>query len=808
MKRNIGLILFFLFSSALLIAQQTDAGKIKGRVFDVKNNSPIPFANIIIVGSTIGSVSDLDGNFVFYGVKPGFITLQISAIGFDTYFSEDIMITNAKELTLEVPLEEASESLEEVKITAATFQRNSESPISLRKVGLKDIERSPGGNRDISKVIQSFPGVGSTASFRNDLIVRGGGPNENTFYLDGVEIPNLNHFATQGASGGPVGIINVDFIREVNYYSAAFPASKGDALSSVLDFKQVDGNSEKAKFRTTIGASDFGLTVDGPLSDKTTAIFSVRRSYLQFLFSAIGLPFLPTYNDFQFKIRTRIDKKNELTFIGIGALDQFELNLNANKTEEQRYILKYLPVNEQWNYTVGAVYKHFGENGYDTWVISRNYLNNVNYKFKNNIEIDSNKILDYTSEEIENKLRYEHNYRLNEKSKFNYGFNLENARYTNSTYRKVYVRNSVFEQNYASVLEILKWGLFGQATQELFSRRLTLSLGVRSDANNYSVEMMNLLKQISPRFSSSYKIRRSLFFNFNIGRYHQLPPYTTMGFRDNASNLINKNNGLTYITANHIVAGFEYLPNAKQRITIEGFYKKYSKYPFSLTDSVSIASKGGDFGTFGDEAVRSISEGRSYGLELFYKAKFGDNTNLTVSYTLVRSEFNDLDANLKLLSSFTSTAWDNIHLFNVIATHKFKRNWSIGAKWRFVGGAPYTPFNANKSSYVAAWDASGRAYPDYSRFNELRLKAFHQLDVRIDKSWFFKKWSLMFYTDIQNLYSFKSDEPNRLTNEQDDGSIIIMNPTASYQDQRYLLRTIVSEGSGTLLPTFGIILEF
>ncbi|HQH41927.1 MAG TPA: Plug domain-containing protein, partial [Bacteroidales bacterium] len=223
------------------------------------------------------------------------------------------------------------------------------------------IEKNPGGNRDISRVIQAFPGVASTPAYRNDVIVRGGGPSENRFFLDGVEIPNLNHFATQGASGGPVGIINADLIREVNFYSGAFPASRGNALSSVLEFSTIDGNKEKTKFRGSVGASDLALALDGPLTSNTTYFLSARRSYLQFLFSALGLPFLPTYNDFQFKVRSRPDAKNEILIMGLGSLDNSRLNLNANETEIQRYILGYLPENKQYSYTFGAVTNIIGK---------------------------------------------------------------------------------------------------------------------------------------------------------------------------------------------------------------------------------------------------------------------------------------------------------------------------------------------------------------------------------------------------------------------------------------------------------------
>src|SRR6056297_4136452 len=513
--------LFFIMIPGIISGQQKNNGEIQGRVFNSKNNEPVPFANVVIFQTTIGSASNFDGEFLFTGIKPGFVRLQVSAVGFKTYISEEIMVTNAKKVNINIPLEETSIALEEVVVKPSPFRKTEESPLSLRRIGLKDIEKSPGGNRDISKVIQSYPGVASTPVQRNDVIVRGGGPSENSFYLDGVEIPNINHFATQGASGGPVGIINVDFIREVDFYSGAFPANRGNALSSVLEFKQKDGNKEKLETQGTLGASEVALTFDGPITENTTFIFSARRSYLQILFDLLELPFLPTYNDAQFKIKTRFDEKNELTLIGLGAIDQFDLNLDANETEEQRYILNYIPVNEQWSYTVGAVFKHYREKSYDTWVLSRNALNNRSYKYQDNNEVDSLLTFDYFSEESETKFRYENTTRSDNGYKINYGAGLEYAQYTNDTYRKQFVGNATQTINYNTRLDLWSWSLFGQISKEYFGDRLSLSLGARTDANNYSSEMSNLLSQFSPRFSASYQLKADLSINFNTGRYYQ-----------------------------------------------------------------------------------------------------------------------------------------------------------------------------------------------------------------------------------------------------------------------------------------------
>lgn len=805
-SKIIYLLTGLIFLNLNLFGQGSEKGVIKGRIYNSSTNEPVPFASLIIWGTNIGSVSDLDGNFSFTGIAPGYIQIAASTVGFEDYLSEKFLVTNANNAYVEIPMNEMQVKLDEVIVKASPFRKKAESPVSLQRIGIEQIEKNPGGNRDISKVIQSLPGVASGASFRNDVIVRGGGPNENVFYLDGIEIPTINHFATQGASGGPVGIINVDFIREVNFYSGAFPSNYGNSLSSVIDMRQKDGNADKIKFKGSVGSSDLALTLDGPISDNTTFIASARRSYLQFLFQALELPFLPTYNDFQFKTRTRINDKNEISFIGLGAIDQFQLNLDANETPEQKYLLSQLPVNEQWNYSIGAVYKHYRSKGYDSWVVSRNYLNNRSYKYQDNNELNQ-KLLDYKSAEIENKFRYEHNINLPGKFKTNFGVGVVYANYFNNTETQIYNQDGLTPVNYETSIDMFHYSVFGQISKPVLNKRATVSFGLRADASSYSSQMSNFLNHISPRLSGTYLLTKNLSFNFNTGRYYQRPPYTTMGYKNNNNYLVNKENGLKYLQSDHIVAGIEYKPNVNSVLSVEGFMKNYSDYPFSLTDSIPLATKGADFGTFGDEEVLPISEGRAYGVEILARSQDILGFNTILSYTLVRSEFKDIRAKYK--GEYLPSTWDNRHLLNVTGTKSFNGGWYFGFKWRFVGGVPYTPWDEDKSSIKEAWDAKGGPYLDYSQFNELRFSPFHQLDIRIDKEFFFDKWTLNLYLDIQNVYNNKSEEQDILTRRAfvEPGYDDLI-PGDGTTPDRYELVSIPSSGAGTILPSVGIIVEF
>jgi hypothetical protein len=386
---------------------------------------------------------------------------------------------------------------------------------------------------------------------------------------------------------------------------------------------------------------------------------------------------------------------------------------------------------------------------------------------------------------------------------------MELATLNTNSEKLVYLSDSLYRFAYNTDLSNYNYGLFGQISKNYFGNRLSTSLGIRFDGNDYSPEMQNLFKQFSPRISVSYAFNEKTSVNANTGRYYQRPPLTTLGYKNINGELVNRENNLKYIRSDHLVMGFEYQMNNKTQITWEGFYKWYANYPFSVLDSVSLASKGADFGTFGEEEVLSISKGRAYGFELLGRSRNFYNFNIILSYTLVRSEFKEMDRNLKPSNSYIPTSWDNIHILNITTTRQLKRNWDIGLKWRFVGGTPYTPFDFEKSEIRNAWDAQNAPYLRYSSFNSERLGNFHQLDLRIDKQYFFNKWSLLFYLDIQNLYGFKSDEPDPLIRESD----LLGTPAESdvYEEngmEKYRLVYLNSEGQGTVLPTLGIIVEF
>jgi hypothetical protein len=794
--RSIILLISFISLSNTVSSQNV---RVYGSITNALNNEPIPFANIIIEGTTIGTTSDIDGNYEFLELKAGSYNFKCSYIGFNTDIQSEIKVSSNKNLRLDFFLSENSEILSEVKIKGNTFNKTKASPVSLRTINASEISKSAGGNRDISKVVANLPGVATSASFRNDIIVRGGSPSENKFFLDGIEIPTINHFTTQGSSGGPVGILDVNFIREVDFYTGAFPANRGNALSSVMELKLIEGNEEEISGSFSLGSSDAGLTLNTPLSKKSTLLLSVRRSYLQFLFKALKLPFLPTYNDMQFKYTYKPNKKNQFNFLGIATIDDFSLNTDINEGEEDsmqialnNYNLNNLVINKQWNYTFGGTWRHFFNNSNLFFVMSRNHLNNTALKYLDYDNENSQKILDYKSEETENKTRLEYNFEKNNYS-INIGSNLEDANYTNNTTQKFTIGDSIITGINNANLYFIKYGFFTQISKTFLANALTSSFGLRIDGNSFTDNANS--PNLSPRLSLAYNLNNKISINSNIGRFYQLPSYTILGFENNG-NYLNKD--AAYISCDHAVIGIEYNPSSYSKITLESFYKSYSNYPFSVLDSISLANLGDDFGVIGNEDISSISKGNSYGVELLAQQKMSSSIYGILSATYYRSRFEDKKG------QFISSSWDSRFILNMIAGKKFKNNIELGIKYRYSGGSPYTPIDLINSSNKNIWDINQRGVLDYNLLNTQRLNGLHVLDFRIDKKWFFKSWSLNAYIDIENILNAKSQLPSEYGIDPNLGPLV--DGTGENSDS-YPLYEIINS-SGNLLPSIGLLIEF
>lgn len=773
------------FVSEGLVAQG-QRYNVRGEVLSRATRLPIPYATVIVEGApSFGASADSLGRFELVGLPPSVYRFEAYSLSYEPALSAEYIVS-VNTSPIEILMDASANKLDSVVVTRSLLTRLAQSPVSMRQIGVQAIESTAGANRDLSKVVQSFPGVSfSPAAYRNDLIVRGGSPSENRFYVDGFELPNINHFSTQGASGGPVGLINADLVRQIDLYSGAFPVAYEGALSAILDIKLRDGDLEKQKFKAFLGASEAGASGGGYLSDRSTYIFSARRSYLQLLFSALGLSFLPDYVDLQFKSRTRLSQSDELSFLVIGALDDMSLNADA-ESESAKYLLGYLPEIKQNTLTLGASYRHFdGSNSYALY-LSYSYIYNSNLKYQGNDESSpENLVLDLNSKENWVSLRNENRSYLGAWT----------VRYGAKVGYNCYSIDSFIPSNmYNSSLGYAVWGPYVGGEYSDPDGRFTTSLGVRADGSSYSASTSQFWRYLSPRGSLSVALVDDFSLNFSSGLYFQLPSFTALSYVEQGEYV---NDHLTYTRVWESTLGVDYTPRAEVKLSAEAFYKDYDNLLLSLTDGIPLSDKGADYGAVGNEALSQDVDGRAYGVEFMARWQVPSKLSAVASLTLFRSEYRTASE-----SDYTPSAWDSEFILNASASYKLARNWSLSAKVSAIGGAPYTPYDLDYSSLVSVWDVAGKAQYDYDLHHTERYSPYWQFDLRVDKNYYYERWGWGIYLDLQNVFVSKFVSPDIPVS-----SGVIENPEATAEEQRYTMNYIESI-SGVLLPTIGVFFEF
>lgn len=816
MKPKALLVLSFLAFALPLYAQNT--GGITGKVLDKNTQQPLEAVNIQVDGTSRGTSTDSAGYFHITNIPVGTHSVLFSSLGYKTYTLFNIVITSGNESNYTIEMEEEISTLSEIVVRGTTRTVKAatiETPLSVQKVTTEEIRSNPGGNFDISKVIQTLPGVGGGAgggNFRNDIIIRGGAPNENVFYLDGIEVPVINHFQTQGSSGGPQGILNVSFIEEVKLASSAFDAKYDNAVSSVFQFKQKNGNPNQFQGNTRLSATEFAATLEGPISREkgSTFLVSARRSYLQFLFQAIDLPIRPNFWDFQAKLNYPLDAKTTLTFIGMGAIDEFSFAAPKKSTPEKLYVINSNANINQWNYTTGVSLKRLLKKGYLNLALSRTAFDNDIVRFEDNQNPESsNQTLDLNSRETENKLRLDVNKNLG-KWKLAYGASVQSASYLNKTFavlrKEIRDEDNVIVQpgvtvNFESPLNpFIRIGAFIQAGKRFFSDRIGVSGGLRTDMNTFTTGAMNPFNTLSPRISLSYTLTDTWTLNASAGKYYKLAPYTILGFADNQNRLVNLD--ADYLSSTHYATGLEFIPAEDLRFTLEGFYKKYAQVPVSVRSGISLSNLGRDFSVLGNEAVITNGNGKAYGIEFFAQKKLTERFFGILSYTWFHSQYSGADG------IFYPSSWDNRHLLSLTWGYKFKRNWELGLKFRYQGGAPYTPFDetASRLNYLS----QGTGTLDYSMLNSQRLNAFNSSDIRIDKKWNFKHTTLDLFVDVTNWYVARNPEIPEYTfrRNEDNTAFLTTDGNSIKPDGSNAIPTRVKNDDPFFTPTIGFIVEF
>mgnify|MGYP000471755484 CR=1 FL=1 len=722
--------LIIIFSSANIFSQN-GLGEITGSVFDAVTKQPLVGANVFILGTTYGAATDVNGRYSIKNIPAEMYQVRASVIGYTQRVKTDIMVQPGKLTQLDFELTPQVIEFENVIVTADYFGKNILEPTSVRNFSFEELRRSPGGFEDVIRALSVLPGVAQADAGRNDLIVRGGAPSENLYLVDGIEVPNINHFGTQGATGGPLSYINLDFVKETSFSTGGFPVLYGDKLSSVLKINLRNGRTDRLGGKATISASQFGLNAEGPLfNEKSSFIFSARRSYLDFIFKSAGFSFVPEYYDVLTKADYKLDNTNSFSFLFVSAFDNVKF---FNDDEDKRYDNSRILGSDQIQYFTGLSYQRLFSNGYMNLSIGRNY---VDYDTRQSDSL-LNPIFLNKSKEEENNLRLDVVHKFSSVTEMNFGLNAKLIEFDADILFPNFVTSFGDTLPISSLRKsdnFFKGGSYINFNF-MFFKRLITNFGIRTDYFN----AINNKFTLSPRFSASYALNQITNLNFSTGIYYQTLSYIWLIADE-------RNKDLKSVRVNQFVAGFDRQLSDDALLKVEGFYKEYSDYPASLVRPYLVLANTGagfsgsddNFSSFGLEPLVSEGFGKSRGIELSVQKKLSDIPYYGIlSLTYSKTDFTSLDGIER------NGTYDQNWIFNLSGGYRINKYWEVSTKFRFASGRPYTPFQNDGSQLVA----------DY---NSRRLKSAHSLDVRVDRRWFFAGWTLITYVDIQNIYNQKN----------------------------------------------------
>jgi hypothetical protein len=763
MKHTILLLLLLAILPSTLFSQET--GAVRGRVLDAVTSEPLIGANVFVRGTSFGAATDLEGRFVIRNIPAGTYQVQASVIGYKPLVAADVVVAPGRETQADFSLRPTTIDLDEVVVEADYFRDNADAPVSAQTLSYEEIRRSPGGQEDVIRAIAVLPGVVQVSAGRNDLIVRGGAPSENLYVVDNLEIPNINHFGTQGATGGPLSFINLDFVNDVTFTTGGFGARYGDKLSSVMNIQLKEGRRDRVGGKINLSATQFGANAEGPLGDHGSFLFSARRSYLDLIFKAAGFGFVPEYWDFIGKGVYELDRENEISFLTIGVLDKVRF---FNDDEDQRFSNSRILGNSQDQYFSSISWKHLMKNGFMTFSLGRTF---VDYSF---LQSDSllQPVFLSDSKEGETSLRADGVFFLDRSLELSFGAQGKMVR-IDGDFAWTPTPDSFGEtpgiSNLANQWDTTayKANAYVQVARTFFDD-LRVTVGARLD-------YFNLLENplvVGPRASLRYALSAVTSLSASGGTYYQSPSYVWL-----MSNPANTR--LDHVRVNQAVLGVEHLLRSDLRVRVEGYVKDYADYPAS-TDRpwLVLANTGAGFGgaedgfsSFGFDNLVSGGTGVSRGVELLVQKRLSD----IPFYGILSLSFNQTDYTA-LDGASRPGLYDQRVIFNLSGGYRFDEKWEVSMKFRLGTSTPYTPF----------LDDGSRDYT--ADFNSARLPSFNALDVRIDRRWLFDGWNLITYIDIQNIY-------NR----------------DNVQGYRWDPRNNVVESTGGtigILPTIGVSAEF
>lgn len=747
-------VLMVLFISVLNAAAQNSSftQTIKGTVIDEQSGNILEGVTITVDNNTINSISDSKGVFTLEKVPIGRQNIKASTIGYEEAFIANIEVTSSKEVVIEIRLKEKVQKMEELVMKTGRSKNkalNEAAVVSARQLSVDEAFKYAGTRNDPSRMAQNFAGVSGTNDGRNDIIIRGNSPAGVLWRIDGIDIPNPNHFSTLGATGGPVSILNINTLKNSDFLTSAFPSQYGNAIAGVFDLRLRNGNAGKTEFTGQMGFNGFELAAEGPIkqSSKSSYLIDYRYSMVAAL-QNLGLNFgtgsaTPYYQDVTFKINMPTKKAGTFSIFGLGGESHIHFlpesqgkdNLYSSNDGTQRdrnfkSLTGVVGLNHMYFYNSNTSSKTtFAVSGfsskYDEAIVEENKANKPAFYRKNDL--------------LKYSLSHTFNKKINSKNQFTAGIV---ADVNKVKLYQDYIKNG--DSVLSNLLDVNETAVLLKGFASIghrFTDKLSTHLGVY--VQDFTV---NNSISLEPRWNIKYQLKPNQSLSFGAGLHSQTQPLEVYFYqsRDNNGNTLLSNKELDFVKSLHSALGYD--------ITISRYFRLktelYGQYIYDAAvektaSSFSMLNAGSDFGFPDKTDLVNNGKGYNYGIELTAERFLHKGFYYLFTVSLFESKYKGSD------NVWRNTAFNSNYVINALGGKEWKLNakttFGIDTKLTVTGGQRYKPFDITASEnagYIIYKEAEA-----YSLQNDTYLR----WDLKFSYTRNLKKVTQKWYIDLQNL---------------------------------------------------------
>jgi len=761
------LLMFFVFSIIQTGISQEITQNITGIIRDNITGETLPGANIILIDSDpiIGTSSNAEGKFVLKNIPIGVVSIRISYVGYQTVEVMNRDLRSGKALNLNIFMDEMVVSGDEIEIKAGVDKRgsiNTMTSVSSRTFSIDETRRYAGSRGDVARMAANYAGVQVASDGRNDIVVRGNSPSGLQWRLEGVEVPNPNHYGAFGTTGGPVSILNNNQLDNSDFLTGAFPAEYGNALSGVFDLRLKNGNSDNYEFMTMVGFNGFELGAEGPFSKKSDASFigNFRYSTME-VFDLIGMDFgtgaaVPEYQDFSVKVNLPTKKSGTFSLWGIGGKSHIKMLDSERDTNDVDFY-----GGEGWDIDNGSSMAVFGLNhtimlGKSAFIKSAlAFTHHEYYVTQDSIVPDTKDIIPYYNSDFrENRVEF-NSYlrkRLNVHHNFQFGINVNH--YISNLQDSIYMPSQMIFNtltNYKGTSDLIRGYL---EWQYKVNNRLTFNAGF-----DYMYYAFNKSTNPEPRLGVSYAVTANSKLNFGYGLHSQILGPTVYNRETYLGNGIYKsmNTDLALIKSHHFVLAYDWNITELIRLKAETYYQLVFDAAVNANenDAYSILNQGADFYLWTPDTLKSTGTGNNYGLELTLEHFLKNGFYFLATGSLFDSKYKGSDGTER------NTAYNSNFVTNLLAgkewdLHKNSSNLKlksvsrrIGAdiKINWTGGRRYTPIDVEQSKIEHR-----PVYIENQTYN-YKFPNYFRTDVKVFFKYGGKKTNYEMGIDVQNIFN-------------------------------------------------------